>query len=79
MKTRIRDRIGLIVCYFLNPVQIAEEVNQDVQHVNIELLIGMKCTRALESVEVIPSRHNGPNAMITVLDCDIVGPVTFND
>lgn len=69
----------MIVCYFLNPVHIAEEFNHDVQNVNIELLIRVKCTRALESIEVIPSRHNGPNAMKTVLDWEIVGPVTFND
>ena len=54
--------------------EIADEINQS-DDVNVELLIGANCTRALEPVQVIPSKDGGPYAMKTVLGWCIVGPI----
>ena len=39
------------------------------------LLIGANCTKALEPIDVIPSKNNGPHAIKTRLGGSIVGPV----
>ena len=46
---------------------VADEAIKDDQNINVELLIGANCTRALEPIKVIPSRNDGPYAMKTVL------------
>ena len=54
---------------------VADEVIKDDQNINVELLIGANCTRALEPIKVISSRNDGPYAMKTVLGWCIVGPI----
>ena len=46
--------------------EIAEEISHS-DDVNKELLIGANCNRALDSVQVIARRDDGPYAMKTVL------------
>ena len=46
--------------------EISEEISQS-DDVKVKLLIGANCTRALEPVQVIASRDDGPYAMKTVL------------
>ena len=46
--------------------QISEEISHS-DDVKVELLIGTNCTRALEPVQVIASRNEGPYAMKKVL------------
>ena len=52
---------------------------KDDQNINVGLLIGANCTRALEPIKVIPSRNNGPYAMKTVLGWCIVGPISYRN
>ena len=49
------------------------------QNINVELLIGANCTRALELIKVIPIRNDGPHAVKTVLDWCIVGPISYRN
>ena len=56
---------------------VADEVIKEGQNISVELLIGAKCARALESIKVIPSRNDGPYAMKTVLTWCIVGPISY--
>ena len=42
---------------------IVDEINQDENDVNVELLVGTNCAKALEPIEVIPSKGDGPYAM----------------
>ena len=58
---------------------VADEVIKDDQNINVGLLIGANCTRALEPIKVIPSRNNGPYAMKTVLGWCIVGPISYRN
>ena len=50
---------------------------KDDQSINVELLIGANCARALEPIKVIPSRNDGPYAMKTILGWCIVGPISY--
>ena len=52
---------------------IVDEISQDENDVNVELLIGANCAKALEPIEVIPSKGDGPYAMRTVLGWCVVG------
>ena len=47
---------------------VADEVIKNHRNINVELLGGANCTRALEPIKVIPSRYDGPYVMKTVLD-----------
>ena len=58
---------------------VADEVIKDDQNINVELLIGANCTRALEPNKVIPSRNDGPYVMKTVLGWCIVGPISYRN
>ena len=58
---------------------VADEVIKDDQNVNVELLIGANCARALEPIKVIPSRNDGPYAMKIVLGWCIVGPISYRN
>ena len=55
--------------------EIAEEISHS-DDVNVELLIGANCTQALDPVQVIARRDDGPYAMKTVLGWCILGPAT---
>ena len=55
-----------------------EEIKED-GNINVELLIGANCTRALEPIKVIPSRNDGPYLMKTVLGWCIVGPISYRN
>ena len=58
---------------------IADEVIKDDQNINVELLIGANCTRALEPIKVILSRNDVPYVMKTVLSWCIVGPISYRN
>ena len=58
---------------------IADEVIKDDQNINVELLIGANCTRALEPIKVILSKNDVPYAMKTVLGWCIVGPISYRN
>ena len=51
-----------------------DEINED-DNISVGLLIGANCTKALEPIDVIPSKNNGPYAVKTRLGWCIVGPV----
>ena len=51
-----------------------DEINED-DNISVGLLIRANCTKALEPIDVIPSKNNGPYAIKTRLGCCIVGPV----
>ena len=58
----------------------SQDISEEISHsddVNVEVLIGASCTRALEPVQVIASREGGPCAMKTVLGWCIVGPSIY--
>ena len=54
--------------------RIADKIIQK-KDINIGLLIGGNCSKALEPVEVIPSKDGGPCAFRTLLGFFIVGPI----
>ena len=54
--------------------RILDEINED-DNIPVGLLIGANCTKALEPIDVIPSKNNGPYAIKTRLGWCIVGPV----
>ena len=58
---------------------IADEVTKDDQNLNVELLVGANCTRALEPTKVIPSRNDGPSEMKTVLGLCTVGSISYRN
>ena len=58
---------------------VADEVIKDDQNINVELLIGANCIRALEPIKVIPSRNYGAYAMNTVLGWCIIGPISYRN
>ena len=58
---------------------VTDEVIKDDQNINVELLIGANCARALEPIKVIPSRNDGPYAMKTILGWCIVGPISYRN
>ena len=45
------------------------------KNVEVGLIIGVNCVKALEPLEFIPSKNNGPYAFKTVLGWCVVGPV----
>ena len=49
------------------------EISED--DISVGLLIGANCTKALEPIDDIPSKNNGPYAIKTRLGWCIVGPV----
>ena len=51
-----------------------DEINED-ENISRGLLIGANCTKALEPIDVIPSKNNGPYAIKTRLGWCIVSPV----
>ena len=51
-----------------------DEINED-DNISVGLLIGVNCTKALEPIDVIPTKNNGPYAIKTRLGWCIVGPV----
>ena len=54
--------------------RILDEINED-DNISVGLFIGANCTNALEPIDVIPSKNNGPYAIKTRLGWCIVGPV----
>ena len=62
-----------------HPSCVTDEVIKDDRNINVELLIGASCTRALDPIKVIPSRNDDPSAMKTVLGWCIVGPVSYRN
>ena len=62
-----------------HPSGVTDEVIKDDRNINVELLIGASCTRALDPIKVIPSRNDGPSAMKTVLGWCIVGPISYRN
>ena len=54
--------------------RILDEINED-DNISVGLLIVANCTKALEPIDVIPSKNNGPYAIKTRLGWCIVGPV----
>ena len=54
--------------------RILDEVNED-DNISVRLLIVEKCTKALEPIDVITSKINGPYSIKTKLGWCIVGPV----
>ena len=54
--------------------RILDKINED-DNISVGLLIGASCTKALEPIDVIPSKNNGPYAIKTRLRWCIVGPV----
>ena len=55
--------------------KIADEITQT-ENISIGILIGGNCSRAMELLEVIPSKNGGPYAFRTLLGWCIVGPVS---
>ena len=45
------------------------------EDISIGLLIGTNCTKALEPIDIIPSKNDGPYAFKTKFGWCIVGPV----
>ena len=45
------------------------------EDISIGLLIGTNCTKALEPIDIIPSKNDGPYTFKTKFDWCIVGPV----
>ena len=54
--------------------RILDEINED-DNISVGLLIRANCTKALEPIDVIPSKNNGPYAIKTRLGWCIAGPV----
>ena len=54
--------------------EILHEISQS-SDVEIGLLIGANCSKALEPNKIIPSRNGGPYAFKTILGWCVVGPV----
>ena len=54
--------------------RILDKINED-DNISVGLLMGANCTKALEPIDVIPSKNNGPYAIKTRLGWCIVGPV----
>ena len=54
--------------------KIADEITQT-ENISIGILIGGNCSRAMELLEVIPSKNGGPYAFRTLLGWCIVGQV----
>ena len=54
--------------------RILEKINED-DNISVALLIGANCTKAMEPIDVIPSKNNGPSAIKTRVEWCIVGPV----
>ena len=54
--------------------RILDEINED-DNISGGLLIGANCTKALEPIDIIPSKNNGPYAIKTRLGWCIVRPV----
>ena len=54
--------------------RILDEINED-DNISVGLLIRANCTKALEPIDVIPSKNNGPYAIKTRLGWCIVSPV----
>ena len=54
--------------------RILDEINE-YDNISVGLLIGANCTKALEPIDVILSKYNGPYAIKTRLGWCIVGPV----
>ena len=54
--------------------RIAPNICQE-DNVNVALLIGANCQKALEPIEVVPSENGGPCAYKTLLGWCIVGPI----
>ena len=54
--------------------RIADKIIQK-KDISIGLLIGGNCSKALEPLEVIPSKDGGPYAFRTLLGWCIVGPI----
>ena len=53
---------------------IIDKIAKD-DKISVGLLIGANCTKALEPIDIIPSKNNGPYAFRTKLGWCIVGPV----
>ena len=51
-----------------------DKINED-DNISVGLLIGANCMKALEPIDVIPSKNNGPYAIKTRLGWCIVGHV----
>ena len=49
------------------------------ESITVEPLIGAKCLKALEPIEVIPSQGNGPYAIRTALGWCVIGPIGMKD
>ena len=45
------------------------------EDISVGLLIGANCAKALEPIDIIPSKNDGPHAFKTKLGWCIVGPV----
>ena len=60
---------------YLNP--ITAELTQD-DDIEVGMLIGINCMKALEPVEIIASQDRGPYAYKTKLGWCIVGPIVNN-
>ena len=54
--------------------KIVQEISQS-SDVEIGVLIGANCSKALEPNKIIPSRNGGLYAFRTILGCRVVGPV----
>ena len=54
--------------------RIFDKINED-DNISVELLIDTNCMKALQPIDVIPSKNNGPYTIKTRLGWCIVGPV----
>ena len=54
--------------------KISDKINED-DSISVRLLIGANCRKALENIDVIPIKNNGPYAIKARLGWCIVGPV----
>ena len=54
--------------------RVLDKINED-DNISVGLLIGANCTKALELIDVIPSKNGGPYAIKTRLGWCIVGTV----
>ena len=54
--------------------KISDKINED-DNISVRLLIGANCRKALEHIDVIPIKNNGPYAIKARFGWCIVGPV----
>ena len=58
---------------------VVDELIKDYRDINVDLLVGAICTRALELVKVIPTANDGLYTMKAVLEWCTVGTISYRN